>query len=173
MLISPEYRDLNEKLHESHLSYGTSGKKYADLILTTMDLMNVESVLDYGCGKHSLRDALEEERPASAAKLREYDPCVPGYDGTPQPAELVICTDVLEHIEPDCLDDVLDDLRRCTLKRCMLIIATVRAKKTLADGRNAHLIVRPVPWWLPRLWSRWKIMRFIDLGNEFLFEGKC
>ena len=46
---------------------------------------------------------------------RPYDPAFPEY-GEPRGADLVCCIDVLEHIEPDLLDNVLDDLARITLK---------------------------------------------------------
>jgi 2-polyprenyl-3-methyl-5-hydroxy-6-metoxy-1,4-benzoquinol methylase len=68
-------------------------------------------------------------------------------DAAPEPHDIVACTDVLEHIEPDCLDDVLKDIRRCTKKVAFLLIATRPAIKVLADGRNAHLIQQPYTWW--------------------------
>ncbi len=64
----------------------------------------------------------------------EYDPAVAGKDLPPEPADLVVCTDVLEHIEPDCLDDVLSDLARLTKKVLLVNISTRPAVKVLADG---------------------------------------
>jgi len=52
-----------------------------------------------------------------------------------------------------------------------LVIATRPAAKKLADGRNAHLIVEPASWWLPRLTSHWRTEMFSGTGGEFHFLG--
>lgn len=108
-------------------------------------------MLDYGCGKGVLAEIL------SWVKIQNYDPAVPEWAREPAPADLVVCTDVLEHVEPDCLDAVLDHLQRLTLKALFVEIGLVPAFKHLDDGRNAHLIVQPVEWWLPRLWQRFSL----------------
>lgn len=45
-------------------------------------------------------------------------------------------TGVLEHIEPECLEQVLDHLQRLTRKIALLNIVTRPANKVLADGHN-------------------------------------
>ena len=85
-----------------------------------------------------------------ALDYRPYDPAFPDY-GAPRPADLVCCIDVLEHIEPDYLGNVLEDLSRITVGHGFFSIHTGPATKRLADGRNAHLIQQPASWWLPRL----------------------
>jgi hypothetical protein len=100
-----------------------------------------------------------------------YDPAVEGIDEEPDPADLVVCTDVLEHIEPDCLDDVLADISRCTLKVAMLTVCTVPAAKHLPDGRNAHLIVENSRWWMRKLFHHFDPLTFNAGKNGFLFLG--
>ena len=51
----------------------------------------------------------------------------------------MICTDVLEHIEPDCLQAVLGHLRQVSREYTFVNISTRAAVKSLHDGRNAHL----------------------------------
>ena len=85
-----------------------------------------------------------------------FDPAFPEY-GDPQPADLVCCIDVLEHIEPEFLDTVIAELARITVKLGFFTIATGPAAKTLADGRNAHLIQQPSSWWLPKLCAYFEI----------------
>jgi hypothetical protein len=75
----------------------------------------------------------------------------------PIPAQMVCCIDVLEHIEPEYLDNVLDHLATLTEAVALLSIHTGPAVKTLTDGRNAHLTQQPMDWWLPKLWGRWEI----------------
>jgi 2-polyprenyl-3-methyl-5-hydroxy-6-metoxy-1,4-benzoquinol methylase len=108
------------------------------------DEYGTKDVLDYGCGKRTLETALGFE-------IANYDPCIPGLDSPPKAHDIVVCTDVLEHIEPECLDAVLSDIRRCTKRVAFLLIATRPAKKFLADGRNAHLIQKDEKWWSERL----------------------
>ncbi len=83
--------------------------------------------------------------------MREYDPAIEGKDGRPVFADLVVCTDVLEHIEPDRLDNVLTHLRTLARRAVFVVINTQPSNKTLTDGRNAHLIVEPAVWWYERL----------------------
>lgn len=144
MLISPHYRELNKQLHDERSDYGTSGKRYVPVVERLMAKYATRDVLDYGCGKRTLEKAL-------GFPIHNYDPCVAGLDASPQPHDIVVSTDVLEHIEPDCLDDVLADIRRCTRKAAYLVIATRPAAKILPDGRNAHLILESHEWWGERL----------------------
>ena len=62
--------------------------------------------------------------------------------------------DVLEHIEPECLDEVLDHLARITGKILFVAISTIPAKRYLTDGRNTHLIIREGDWWRPQFEAR-------------------
>lgn len=150
-LISPEYRALNAKLHEQRIDYGARGNKHLESVKGVCSVFGVQSLLDYGCGKQSLIEALR------VPWARGYDPCVPGLDGAPDPAELVVCTDVLEHIEPEKIDAVLDHIQALAGRLVYLSISLVPAKKTLPDGRNTHLLVRPCKWWLEKLLARWEM----------------
>lgn len=161
-LITEEYRILNRDLHRTNQHYGTSGQKWAELVSKLAKNMKALNILDYGCGRTTLSRALPDFH------ISNYDPALVGLDASPEPADLVVCTDVLEHIEPECLDDVLDDLKRCTKRKAFLVVATRPAKKFLADGRNAHLIQMDARWWLERLLLRWELEAFQDFGGEFL-----
>lgn len=159
--ISDEYRGLNQKLHEDNKSYGTSGKKWTLQILDLSKTLDTKDILDYGCGKSTLANNLPFQ-------IRQYDPAIPKYSGRPSAADIVACTDVLEHIEPECLDSVLDDLKGLTKKVGFFVVATRPAAKTLADGRNAHLIQKPVEWWVPKLCERFSLSMLQNFGGEFL-----
>jgi 2-polyprenyl-3-methyl-5-hydroxy-6-metoxy-1,4-benzoquinol methylase len=160
MLISETYRDLNEELHDTNASYGTSGKRHAETVAELANMLKSTNVLDYGCGKGTLNDAL-------GFRIKEYDPCIEGKDDEPDLADLVVCTDVLEHVEPDCIDDVLNHIEELALQAVFLTVATQPAKKFLSDGRNAHICLEQADWWLPKLMKRWKLVTFQDSGGEF------
>lgn len=167
MLISEEYRKQNAQLHAERPDYGRLGaSKWADTVRKLADKYRATTILDYGCGKGLLRGALM----IYGLDVRNYDPAIEEWAGTPEPAELVVCNDVLEHIEPDCLEAVLDDLKRVTARVGMFVVATDPAKKTLPDGRNAHLIQQTARWWLPKFCERWEIahMQRAESDNAFM-----
>jgi hypothetical protein len=82
------------------------------------------------------------------------------------PAQMVCCIDVLEHIEPEFVDNVLDDLHRLTEALLFCTICTVPALKTLPDGRNAHVTVRPIKWWMDKLFDRFDVQTMTRVHNE-------
>lgn len=139
-LISAQYRALNAQLHHDNLAYGVGGGKHAPVVIQIAEKMPTRSILDYGCGKGYLAKAIP-------FPIWEYDPAIPGKDASPRPADLVVCTDVLEHIEPELIGFVLGDMQRCVRKVGYFVIHTGPSSKQLSDGRNAHLIQRPVAWW--------------------------
>lgn len=156
-LISAQYRELNRKLHETNLYYGVGGGKHADAVIKIAKAIDTTSILDYGCGKGYLAKAIP-------FPIWEYDPAIPGKDEAPRPADLVICADVLEHIEPDKLAFVLDDLRRCVKKVGYFIIHTGPSSKLLEDGRNSHLIQKPMAWWTKKLEKFFKLGKLSEKG---------
>lgn len=148
-MISESYRKLNAELHETNPYFGVRGNQYVPLIKYFAEKCKAFSFLDYGCGKGTLVEELRSIEPM--ASVMGYDPAIRKYDLPPLPADVVTCLDVLEHVEPEYLDSVLADIKRLTKKVTILAIATRPAKKTLPDGRNAHLIVKPANWWYSKL----------------------
>lgn len=150
MLISEGYREQNRRMHQKRKGYGAKGDKWADTVSILGSLFECRypdfnaHILDYGCGKASLSRAVEYN-------VTNYDPCIEEYNQAVVPHSIVVCTDVLEHIEPPMLGEVLGHLHVLTLDIALLTVATRPAKKTLPDGRNAHLIVESREWWEDRL----------------------
>jgi hypothetical protein len=159
LLISDEYKELNARLHRENLTYGVGGGRHAETILKLAQSIKSQSILDYGCGKGYLSKAIP-------FPIWEYDPAIPGKDEAPRPADIVVCTDVLEHIEPDMLKFVLDDLRRCTKQVGYFVIHTGPARKTLPDGRNTHLIQQDHNWWHAKLSKFFTVGKIVKAGPE-------
>lgn len=157
MLYTPEHQQLQTNMHEMARGYGgVHSRTYAPPILELVEKHKPSSVLDYGAGKGHFGEVLFKH--GYRGTYIPYDPGIPYWSKAPDPAPLVICIDVLEHIEPPCLEDVLDDLRRVTVERGMFSVHVLPAKKSLPDGRNAHLTQEPVEWWKAKLERRFKIV---------------
>ena len=152
MLISEPYRALCAEMHRCRLAYGSSGKRFAPTVARLMGEWGCETVLDYGCGKGDLARELK----VRGIRVAQYDPAIPRHSTAPGEADLVVCADVLEHVEPECLDAVLDDLRRLARVGVYLAVGIGPADKVMPDGTNAHRIIQPMEWWLPKLDCYWK-----------------
>lgn len=164
-LISEQYRAEQEALH-ARGNYGTASIGFAEMVTELIDSSGAKSLLDYGCGR--MTNLAKHIKPGHDIEYIAYDPGVPEFSSQAEPAELVCCIDVLEHIEPECLDSVLEDLRRCVIGHGFFTIHTGPAVKTLSDGRNAHLIQEPPAWWLPKLMARFELRLFRAIPNGFL-----
>jgi hypothetical protein len=164
-LISEEYREMQRKLHENP-GYGVASVGYAPIGALVIQATGVAELLDYGAGKGRLGVALRQhvQRPLT---IHHYDPAVPEWSAPPAPCIFVACIDVLEHIEPHLLDNVLDDLKRVTAGVGVFTVHTQAAVKVLPDGRNAHLIQQPPSWWLPRLMDRFELVTFNRMKMGF------
>jgi len=156
-LISSGYCEQNRKLHQENPMYGIGGARHKDTVLKLCASMKTTSVLDYGAGKQQLSRELP-------FPIWNYDPAVPEISASPRPADLVVCTDVLEHIEPEKLHFVLEDLRRCTLRVGYFVIHTKPSSKVLPDGRNTHLIQRGRIWW------KKKLKKYFALAKDSIIE---
>ena len=169
MLISDDYRKLNSDLHGSDPNFGTSaGAVHAVSVADAVNQTKCKTLLDYGCGKGTLKPALQPLCPA--LDIREYDPARPDRSAPPEPADFVVCFDVMERIEPELLENVLTHLRSVTKRFAFLVISLKEADKVLTDGRNAHLIIKPREWWLETLSRHFDVLqeRPIAKGGEMM-----
>ena len=162
MLITESYRQQNALLHEDkNQYYGVAGKAYIPLLTNIYLEYECNDILDYGCGKGKIAKMLRR------FPIRNYDPAIPEFSDMPEPADLVICLDVMEHIEPECLDNVLEHLRKLVGRIGLISVSTRLAKKTLPDGRNAHLIVEEPEWWLPKFLKHFRLQEYVRSENQF------
>lgn len=167
MLISEQYVEQNKSLHGAG-NFGVSGYKWAPTVGWIVHHHQIQHVLDYGAGQQTLKNALQSRFPV---RIDCYDPAIPELATPPSSAELLTCTDVLEHIEPENIDHVLDHIRSIATRFVFLVIPTGPAAKTLPDGRNAHLIQKPVQWWLPKLIERFDLISLNNASGDVVFFG--
>jgi hypothetical protein len=146
-LISPEYCKMQSIMHRSPRGYGGRGDHWAATVVSVAKRYDAQSILDYGAGQGRLGVALRDR----GFICRDYDPALKAMRERPSFADLVVCTDVLEHVEPDKLTDVLAHIRSLARRAAFLVIATRPANKLLPNGANAHLIIENDEWWKGRV----------------------
>jgi len=145
---------LNDMHEDPKIFTGTSLKRHKNRIRKIMKENDLDTILDYGCGK-----AKHHPKNWNIAK---YDPGYPPFSEKPVGQfDMVICTDVLEHIEEEFIDAALDDIYNYAKHYVFLNIATQPAVKVLADGRNAHVTVKSKKWWKEKL-DKYPIRTYIS-----------
>lgn len=149
-MISKNLKEAYQQIH-ANTPFGKRSKlpKFFEKFLNTLD---VNSVLDFGCGKGNLVKTLKEIYPNKT--IIGIDPANPEFDNPLSKVDLILSTDVLEHIEPDFIDDTLKEIAD-NCKHTYHLISCAPAKLVLPDGRNAHLIQQSPEWWRKK---------FLDLG---------
>jgi hypothetical protein len=109
------------------------------------------SLVDWGCANGNLLNRVEQDF-SSVQELGGYDPGNPDYNVVPAGTyDCLVSCDVIEHFEPDQLDESLKLMQSKFSRAAFLIIACYPAKKHLPDGRNAHLIVENCAWWMSKI----------------------
>ena len=163
-MISEAYRQEQAELHKNP-NYGVASVSYAPFVSEIIKKTQATDILDYGAGKGRLAKSLTVDREVA---VHHYDPAIEAWASPPEIHEFVACIDVLEHIEPEYLDSVLDDLKRVKGKTGVFSIHTGPAVKTLSDGRNAHLTQKPMEWWLPKIMERFSLVKMIKSNSGFI-----
>lgn len=161
-LITPGYLEEQRKLHTDP-AFGSRGFNWAYTVAGIALIEKCRTILDYGCGKGTLSKTL---RNAGIFIISSYDPGIPQFSARPNHSEFTVAVDVLEHIEPACLGDVLDDIAALTIRFLFVAIAQRPAKRFLSDGRNAHLIVEDEAWWRPKFEERGFNVRRVWLPTQ-------
>jgi len=143
------------------------GNKIKELIIAN----NCLSILDYGSGKgqqYTVDNIHIKYFNGILPTL--YDPAVPNIDILPAGTfDLVVCTDVLEHIPESLLDEVLSEIYS-KAKFCVYLgICNSNAQTKLSDGRDVHITKQRGPWWIKKILPHSKVKTQLyvygQLGN--------
>lgn len=149
-MISEEYKKIYTDIH-AKTKFGKRSK-IPEMLGPFIENTNPSSILDFGCGKGNLVNKLSEIYPKK--NITGFDPANPEFDIPLSKVDLIISTDVLEHIEPDLIDQTLKEISD-NCNHTYHLISCAPAKLILPDGRNAHLIQESPDWWRKK---------FLDLG---------
>jgi hypothetical protein len=179
-LISQYMLNQNELFHKKRTDYGYFGSKWAKGLRNVITKNNILNVLDYGAGKRSLEKEL-----SNIVNIKSYDPAIYDISDEPEPAELVTCTHVLEHIEPVLLENILQHIYMLSTKMVFISVDSGPSNKILPDGRDSNLIQQEIAWWKDRIGKYFDITNYdrrsfiqkgilikTDVKNKGTFLGK-
>lgn len=125
---------------EDKIWQGTSIINYIPKINQIIKDKDIKSILDYGCGK-----ARHHPKEWNAIK---YDPAIQDYQNKPQDKyDLVISTDVLEHIPVENLKQTIDEIFGYSNKWVFVSVCCRKAEAILPNGYNAHATIESAKWW--------------------------
>lgn len=150
MTHSTEYQNILKAMHSGKQTWGVR-TEIPEKVRYCIEHYKIKSILDFGCAEGKVIAAIKEEYPH--LETYGYDPAYNTF--MPEKVDMIMSTDVLEHIEPEEIDNTITDLRNRAEIIQYHLIACHQAKKFLPDGRNAHLIQQTPDWW-QRKFDQWE-----------------
>ena len=145
------------KLSPSQTFAGYSLEKWIHEIKKIITHNEYKSLLDYGCGKA----LLYHNKLSIADKIFNnicdfwnvedfflYDPAVESYSEHPdKKKDMVICTDVIEHLSPQDCQLVLEDIFNLAEKHVFISVDIKPASKFFENGENIHTCLKSKEEW--------------------------
>lgn len=150
-----KYLDNYKVLHKQKPDFGTSSIAFWNDIKQLFAFLNPKTIIDFGCGKGILAEKINTLK---GKKCLKYDPAIEEYNTLPNfVSDLIICTDVLEHVPESILMQVIYKIETHS-KYAFLNISCRRAGAILPDGSNAHCTIYPPRWWKDILKKQFKFV---------------
>ena len=186
MQPSQDYYDLIDSYKVLHEQEGKfKGISLAPLVPTLMSIIKqnkCKTLLDYGCGKAIPYDKDRCEEVGLKNTVQElcniesfdlYDPAYEKYAELPDKKyDVVVCTDVLEHIAEQDIDYVLTQILSRSNKIVFLNISCRPAVKHFKEGKfkgkNVHISVFDPSWWghkIGNIWNNFNHLKIYTLCN--------
>jgi 2-polyprenyl-3-methyl-5-hydroxy-6-metoxy-1,4-benzoquinol methylase len=131
---------------------GLSVLQYKDQIRKLAHRTEAKTMLDYGCGAgdaYKSPNKLHHHLGISRQNVNLYDPSFPQHSNKPQGEfDLVVCSDVLEHIPEHNVDEFVKTLYSHAGKALWVSVCCRPAKKFFPDGvTNLHVTIKDFQWW--------------------------
>lgn len=135
------YLEQAKEYHKNDKNWqGITLLKYIPTINQIIKDKDIKTILDYGCGK--------AKHHPSEWNATKFDPAIPEFANKPKGKfDLVISTDVLEHIPVDNLKPIIDELFEYSNKWLFVSVCCRKAKAILPNGYNAHATIESAKWW--------------------------
>lgn len=160
--ISEQYQQMVSQVHQEH-KWGASSGKWVGTVRSIMRQRGLRTLLDYGCGQGVL---LKRMKQYYGLQLTGYDPGIAELKQKPTGKfDIVVSTDVFEHIEEEYIDAVLSEINEYMLD-CGFFTICLKLAQTgwLPDGRNAHILIRTRQWWMSKLKEYFDVQEMYGRG---------
>lgn len=139
-----QYKLLNDKnkfYYESNLSIFNMINEISLFI----DYLKPKNILDYGCGNGILLKLLKHKYPK--INIDGYDPAIKEFSViSNNHYDMIINTDVLEHIPKSDICDVLNHIKSLS-NNVFFCLHHGKAWTILPNGENAHITIEPKEWY--------------------------
>jgi len=147
--------DQYRELYRNNQGYGRSSEELTETLISLIadkksadQTWQPHTILDFGCG---MSNVVEQVGEALGLSVYKYDPAISSLSVLPvKNTDIVINTDVLEHLDIDEIEDILSDIREIS-PTAIFHIATNKASAHLPNGENAHATVMSVEEWQEKL----------------------
>lgn len=141
------YRDEYKKLHEQQHFSGYSVLPLKTNIYQLVKHTNSKTLLDYGSGKgHQYSKSNLDHYWGVVVDC--YDPGYEPFSVLPDKTyDGVVCTEVMEHIPEDEVDEALHNIFSRADKFVFMTISLKLASKKFANGDNVHVTIKTAEWW--------------------------
>lgn len=146
---------------------GLSVLNHAKEIGRLIEEVDAKTVLDFGCGRgdaYRSPHKIHHQWGLPRAAVYLYDPA---FHHAPMPTgkfDLVVCSDVLEHVPESEVDEFIARLFGFAKKAVWASFCARPAKKVFpGTGTNLHVTQRPYAWW----WEKFEIAGHV----EFMTRG--
>jgi len=160
-----QYKQMHK---DENLYAGSALTIHKENIRQYLSLSKCESILDYGCGKgiqYHKENIHETHFFGIIPSL--YDPAVEEYSTLPSKNfDAVICTDVLEHVEEEDVDSVIKEIYSKADKFVYLGICNKLADSFLPDGRNVHVTLKSIDWWIEKTLPHAKLLTLMFVYGD-------
>ena len=142
-----KHKDDYIKLHKGNNFFGYSLLPSKNKIYDIVKETSSETILDYGSGKGHQYSKLKIDL-YWGVEVDCYDPGYEPFFQLPNKTyDGVVCTEVLEHVPIEEVDQVLTEIFERATRFVYLSIATYPAGKTFPDGTNVHVTIESKEWW--------------------------
>ena len=145
-----QYKEMHKN---ENLYVGSALTLHKEIIRDYIHIKKCDTILDYGCGKgiQYFKENIHAEY-FYGIMPSLYDPAVEEFSSLPEGTfDSVICTDVLEHIEENNIDSILAEIYSKASRLVYLGICNSPADSFLPDGRNSHVTMKHMDWWLEKI----------------------
>jgi SAM-dependent methyltransferase len=176
--LSNEKEKYREIWDQPEYSLSSPGERIAGRFIEIANPHPSMTIADLGCGTGRGGSAIKRLRGCTIKYVDFADNCIKGANGSFVQADLSqpislrcdmgYCCDVMEHIPPDQVDAVLENICEVAPK-VFFQISLIPDDMGELIGRELHLSVHDADWWRVKLSHFGRVLHFEDHGDSAIY----